>query len=44
MNLLDKEPVKRAEKSLKQFDPNQKVIVLNDTAKNSIRCSFIFRL
>jgi|TARA_B100000035_G_C20901338_1_gene509570 Cys-tRNA(Pro) deacylase len=36
MNLLDKEPVKRAEKSLKQFDPNQKVIVLNDTAKTAL--------
>ena len=36
MNLLDKEPVKRAEKSLKQFDPNQKIIVLNDTAKTAL--------
>ena len=36
MNLLDKEPVKRVEKSLKQFDPNQKVIVLNDTAKTAL--------
>ena len=36
MNLLDKEPVKRAEKSLKQFDPNQKVIVLNNTAKTAL--------
>ena len=36
MTLLDKEPVKRAEKSLKQFDPNQKVIVLNDTAKTAL--------
>jgi len=36
MTLLDKEPVKRAEKSLKQFNPNQKVIVLNDTAKTAL--------
>ena len=36
MTLLDKEPVKRAEKSLKQFDPNQKVILLNDTAKTAL--------
>tara|TARA_Y100001954_G_scaffold235334_1_gene292863 strand:- start:1225 stop:1704 length:480 start_codon:yes stop_codon:yes gene_type:complete len=36
MTLLDKEPVKRVEKSLKQFDPYQKVIVLNNTAKTAL--------
>ncbi len=42
--LLNKEPVKRVEKSLKKFDPNLKIIVLNTTARtakdaaNSLKC------
>tara|TARA_B100000035_G_scaffold279553_1_gene259231 strand:+ start:318 stop:797 length:480 start_codon:yes stop_codon:yes gene_type:complete len=35
MSLLDKEPVKRAEKSLKEFDPNLSVIVLNTSARTA---------
>ena len=31
-SILNKEPVKRAEKILKEFDPNLKVIILEDTA------------
>ena len=33
--LLNKEPVKRVEKSLKKFDPNLKIIVLNTTARTA---------
>ena len=42
--LLNKEPVKRVEESLKKFDPNLKIIVLNTTARtakdaaNSLKC------
>ena len=35
MSLLDKEPVKRAEKSLKEFDLNLSVIVLNTSARTA---------
>ena len=35
MTLLDKEPVKRAEEALKKFDSNQKVIILENTAKTA---------
>ena len=35
MTLLDKEPVKRAEKSLKKFDPNQSVIILDSSARTA---------
>ena len=35
MSLLDKEPVKRAEKSLKEFDPNLSVITLNSSARTA---------
>ena len=44
MTLLNKEPVKRAEKALKEFDNSMKVIELNSTAKtaldaaNSLKC------
>ena len=44
MTLLDKEPVKRAEKALKEFDNSIKVIELNSTARtamdaaNSLKC------
>ncbi len=33
--ILNKEPVKRVEKSLKKFDPNLKVIVLEHTARTA---------
>ena len=35
MTLLDKEPVKRAEKMLKKFDPTQKVIILDNSARTA---------
>ena len=35
MSLLDKEPVKRAEKFLKDFDKSLEVIVLKDTARTA---------
>ena len=35
MSLLDKEPVKRAENSLKKFDPNLNVITLNSSARTA---------
>ena len=35
MSLLDKEAVKRAQKSLKEFDRNLNVIVLDDTARTA---------
>jgi len=44
MTLLNKEPVKRAEKALKEFDSSMKVIELNSTARtaldaaNSLKC------
>ena len=34
-SILSKEPVKRAEKSITEFDPNLKVIVLEQTAKTA---------
>jgi prolyl-tRNA editing enzyme YbaK/EbsC (Cys-tRNA(Pro) deacylase) len=36
MTLLDKEPVTRAEKSLKEFDPKQRIIVLDTSARTAI--------
>ena len=44
MNLLDKEPVKRAEKALKDFNPKLNIIILEETARtaidaaNSLKC------
>ena len=35
MSLLDKEPVKRVERSLKAFNKNQKVIILNSSARTA---------
>jgi len=35
MNLLDKEPVKRAEKSLKNFDQSLEVIILESSARTA---------
>ncbi len=35
MSLLDKEPVRRVEKSLKEFDPNIDVITLNSSARTA---------
>ena len=35
MTLLDKESVKRAEKSLKQFDPKMSVIILDSSARTA---------
>ena len=35
MSLLNKEPVKRVEKSLKKFDPKQKVIILDTSARTA---------
>ena len=39
MTLLDKEPIKRAEKSLKEFDRKQKIIVLKNTAKTALEAA-----
>ena len=39
MTLLNNEPVKRAEKSLKEFDPNQKVIELNTSARTAVEAA-----
>ena len=39
MNLLDKEPVRRVEKFLKDFDKNQKIIVLNSSAKTALEAA-----
>ena len=35
MTLLDKEPVRRVEKSLKEFNPNQSVIILDTSARTA---------
>ena len=35
MNLLDKEPVKRVENSLKQFDSKMRVIILDSSARTA---------
>ena len=34
-NILEKEPVKRVQEFLKQFDSNLKVIILNSTARTA---------
>ena len=34
-SILDKEPVKRAEQSIKEFDPNLKIIYLEQTARTA---------
>ena len=39
MTLLDKEPVKRVDKILKEFDPNQKVIVLKSSARTALEAA-----
>ena len=39
MTLLDNETVKRVEKSLKDFDPKQKVIILNTSARTAIEAA-----
>ena len=39
MTLLDKEPVKRVDRILKEFDPNQKVIVLNSSARTALEAA-----
>ena len=39
MTLLDNEPVKRVDRILKEFDPNQKVIVLNSSARTALEAA-----
>ncbi|MDB3888027.1 YbaK/EbsC family protein [Candidatus Pelagibacter sp.] len=39
MTLLDKEGVKRAEKSLKEFDPQQSVIILKSSARTALEAA-----
>ena len=39
MSLLDKEPVKRVEKILKEFDSTQKVIVLDSSARTALEAA-----
>mgnify|MGYP006149414109 FL=1 len=44
MSLLDKEPVKRADKALKNFDPKMNIVILEESARtaidaaNSLKC------
>ena len=35
MTLLDKEPVKRVEKKLREFDQSQKIIILSSSARTA---------
>ena len=39
MSLLDKEPVRRVEKLLKEFDTKQKVIVLDSSARTALEAA-----
>ena len=39
MTLLDKEGVKRVEKSLKEFDPKQNVIILKSSARTALEAA-----
>ena len=39
MTILDNEPVKRVDRILKEFDPNQKVIVLNSSARTALEAA-----
>ena len=39
MTLLDKEPVKRVERFLKNFDPSQKVIILDTSARTALEAA-----
>ena len=39
MTLLDKEPVKRVEKKLKEFDPKLKVVVLDSSARTALEAA-----
>ena len=39
MTLLDKEPVKRVERLLKEFDQTQKVIVLDNSARTALEAA-----
>ena len=39
MNLLEKEPVKRAEKSIKEYNSDMSVIVLDSSAKTAIEAA-----
>ena len=39
MTILDKEPVKRVERFLKNFDPSQKVIILDTSARTALEAA-----
>tara|TARA_B100000902_G_C27060523_1_gene788879 strand:- start:381 stop:860 length:480 start_codon:yes stop_codon:yes gene_type:complete len=39
MTLLDKEPVKRVERLLKEFDQNQEIIILNSSARTALEAA-----
>ena len=39
MTLLDKEPVKRVERFLKNFDPKKKVVVLDNSARTALEAA-----
>ena len=43
MTLLDKEPVKRVEKSLKEFDQKQSVIILDTSARTALEAASSLR-
>ena len=36
MTLLEKEPVKRVEKTLKEFNPKQSIIILDSSARTAL--------
>ena len=43
MSLLDKEPVKRAEKALKYFNPKMEVIILEESARTALDASNLLK-
>ena len=43
MTLLDKEPVRRVENSLKEFDPKQSVIILDTSARTALEAASSLR-
>ena len=44
MSLLEKEPVKRVEKFLKEFDDNLNIISLDTSARTAYGGSFIIKM
>ena len=42
MTLLEKEPVKRAEKSLKEFDKSLSIVELESSAKTALEACLLY--